>query len=75
MITFTATGTGSIGYHSVTVKYYLTSYSSISKSVIMAVYVCQMYVSATAAQTYTIFKTAKTFSIAYFTISPSTASS
>ncbi len=36
----------------------------------MTVYICKMYVSSVTAQSYTIFKTALTFSAAYYSISP-----
>jgi hypothetical protein len=54
---------------------YLTSYSGVKKYVPMTLYVCKMSPSSVSAQSYTIFKTAATFSAAYYTISPSEAAS
>ncbi len=41
----------------------------------MTVHVCRMSPSSVSAQSYTIFKTAVTFSAAYYTITPSVAAS
>ena len=67
--------TAYVGPHTVIVRYYLTSYTSISKSFTMIVYICNLVAPTTTDQTYIIFKDALTFSVAYFTITPSTKAS
>ena len=39
----------------------------------MTVYICQLVAPTIISQTYTIFKTASTFTVAYFTITPTAA--
>ena len=72
VLTFPSSNSGYVGTHTLTLKYYLTSWTSTTTSFTMKVYICTLVAPATSIQYYTIFKTAVTFSVAYFTISPTT---
>ena len=63
------------GTHTITVWYWLTSYTSIKTNYQLTAYACDLVGSATADQSYTVFKTELTFYAAYFYISPTAAKS
>ena len=75
MLSFYETDSKWVATRTLYVKYYLKSYSTISKTLTMKVNICKMYVSSVTAQTYTIFKTALSYSAAYYSISPVAAKS
>lgn len=75
VLTFYYTNGNYVGARSLSVKYYLSSYTNIARTITMAVNICQMTVSSVSAQTYIIFKTALTFSAAYYSINPTAAKS
>lgn len=72
---FYETNANYVGTRTLDITYYLSSYTTISKKISMTVYICQLVAPTTVSQTYTIFKTASTFSVAYFTITPTAGAS
>ncbi len=73
VLTFYRSCTNCAGTHTIYVTYYLTSYPSIKTTYTLTVYPSSLVFTATADQTYSVFKTALTFYASYFYILPTAA--
>ncbi len=76
VLKFSSSTESNVGTHTITVIYALRRYTTITTSVTMTIYICQLVVpAAISAKSYSIFTTALTFSMGYFTIMPSSETS
>ena len=75
VITIFITKNDYVGDRTLYVKYYLTSYPSISRTLTINVRICQLNAPSTTTQYYTIYKTALVYSVSYFWITPTSAKS
>jgi hypothetical protein len=70
-LTFTTSTTSYVGSHTITIKYTLDRYTTVSYGLPMTVYICTLVKPIIATKYYTIFSGDYTFTVPYFTISPS----
>ena len=70
MLTFTTSTTNLVGTHSITIKYTLDRYTTLSYSLPMTVYICTLVPPNIATKYYTIFSCDYNFTVPFFTISP-----